>query len=149
MSPRYRFGHTSSPWRQERGAECKISSSSWRDGILFESSVTHLHFSSSSGSVSRTFLCSESCVTYLTSEAAPGIGFMSVIYKFRGKLFCSFPKSKSHCRLLPLLWLLTVSDCQKQVVQFGTDPQPSSHTRRCVTGYKTTACACFVKYKPK
>lgn len=90
MSPRYRFGHTSSQWRQERVAVCKTSSSSWIDGIshvLSDSSVTHVHFSSSPGSVSLTFLCSES--SHLTSVTAPG--FLSVILKTRGcKLFLSF-----------------------------------------------------------
>lgn len=109
MSPRYKLGHTSSPWRQERGAECKTSSSSWRDEIshfLFESSVL---FFSSSGSVSLIFLRSESRVSHLTSETAPLIGFLSVISKFRGgKLLCYSPNTKSRCCLLPLLWLLAV-----------------------------------------
>lgn len=139
MSPRYRFGHTSSQWRQERGAECKTSSSSWIDGILRVSMSTH--FSSSPGSVSLTSLPrSESCGSHLTSVTASGIGFLSVILKIRGwKLFCSFPKTKSCRCLLPLRWLLHHSncDCQKQVVQSGTDSQPNpkgSSSYRLLTG---------------
>lgn len=82
MSPRYRFGHTSSPWRQERGAECKTSSSSWRDGVLhvlLESSVAH--FPPSSGSVLLTFSRSES---HLASDSAPETDFLSIISKLEG-----------------------------------------------------------------
>lgn len=90
MSPRYKFGHTSSQWRQERGAVCKTSSSSCIDGIshvLSDSSVSHVRFSSSPGSALLTFLCSDS--SRLTSVTAPG--FLSVISKTRGcKLLLSF-----------------------------------------------------------
>lgn len=81
MSPRNRLGHTSSQWRQDRGALCKTSSSSWTDGtshVLFDSFVTHVHLSSSPpGSVPRSFLRSGSA--HLTSATA------SVISKTGGR----------------------------------------------------------------
>lgn len=81
ISPRYRFGHTSSQWRQERGAECKTSSSSWTDGI---NHVVFVHFSSSSASVSLPFFCSESCEWHVISVTASEIGFPSVISRLAG-----------------------------------------------------------------
>lgn len=65
MSPRKRFGHTSSPWRHERGAECRTSSSSCRDGI---SPVTHVQ--SSSSSVFVPSVCFESCMTCVALTAS-------------------------------------------------------------------------------
>lgn len=65
MSPRKRLGHTSSTWWHERGAECKISSSSWRVGV---SPV--LHMCSSFSSVSVHF---ESSVTHFSPITTPDI----------------------------------------------------------------------------
>lgn len=131
MSPRYRFGHTSSPWRQERGAECKTSSSSWRDGV-FHVLFAHGHFFPSS---SVSVLLTLTCGSHLTTCTASGVGFLSVICKFGGNSSRYCPQTKSRCCLSPSLWLLhhSNSDCQKQVVQFGTDSQTGpSHMEMCL-----------------
>lgn len=123
MSPKYRRGHTSSQWRQERGAECKASSNAWIGRIfliLFDSSVAPKpHFLSSAGFVSLTFPFSPSGGSQLSTIASK-IGFLSVIPKI--KMCCTFLKTKPPHGLLPLRWHAHQSsfDCCRQVVQFGT-----------------------------
>lgn len=77
MSPKNRFGHTSSPWWHERGAECRTSSSSWRDWI---SPVAHMRSSFTSGFVSLLFF--ESLVSHFTPVTAPEGVFLSAIATF-------------------------------------------------------------------
>lgn len=129
MSPKYRCGHTSSQWRQERGAECKTSSNAWIGGIfliLLDSSVApRPHFLSSAGFVSLTFPISPSGGSQLCTMAQSKIGFLSVIPKI--KMCCTFLKTKPRHGLLPLRWQTHQSnfDCCRQVVQFGTACQLS------------------------
>lgn len=124
MSPKYRCGHTSSQWRQERRAECKTSSSSWIVGIfliLLDSSAArgpHCFFSA--GFVSRTVSISVSCGSSLAMVEQSKIGFPSAILMM--KRHGTFFKPKSCYSLLPPRWQAHQSniDCRKQVVQVGT-----------------------------
>lgn len=89
MSPKYRRGHTSSQWRQERGADCSTSSSSGIVGIflirLTSSAGCRSHFCSSAGFVSLTFPISVSCGSQLSTGAQFKIGFLSVIPKMKSR----------------------------------------------------------------
>lgn len=117
MSPKYRCGHTSSQWRQERGPECKTSSNSWIVGIfliLLDSSAAYMSFFSSAGFVSFPILVS--CGSQLSKTK---IGFLSVIPKMKRR--GTSLKTKPCYSLLPSHWKTHQSkfDCHKQVVQFG------------------------------
>lgn len=129
MSPKYSCGHTSSQWRQERGAEYKTSSSSWIVGIfllLLDSSAAYgPHFFSSAGFVSLTFPISVSRGSQLSTVAQSKIGFLSVILKMKRQ--GTSLKTKLCHSLLPSRWKTHQSkfDCHKQVVQLGAACQLS------------------------
>lgn len=119
MSPRNRFGHTSSPCRQELGAECKTSSRSWRDGIS--------HFLSDPPATHFSCFGSKSCISHITPVAAPEEDFLSVIAKFTiaDGLLCSLPKCNQAalcCLRLDSLSAAvpphSASDCQEQVAHW-------------------------------
>lgn len=118
MSPRNRFGHTSSPCRQERGAECKTSSRSWRDGIF--------HFPSDPPATHFSCFGSKSCISHIIPVAAPEEDFLSLkVFTIANGLLCSLPKWNQAalcCLRLDSLSAAvpphSASDCQKQVAHW-------------------------------
>lgn len=131
MSPRNRFGHTSSPCRQERGAECKTSSRSWRDGIS--------HFLSDPPATHFSCFGSKSCISHIIPVAAPEEDFLSVIAKFLQWRTVCFVLYQNETKLHSAAFALTLFQQQFHLTQ----PLTVKNRWLIGTGSQSTSQACF------